>query len=85
MASVERHITVPAAAAARAIPGSPSGCASFWIAVGATRSGIDTSAPSTVVAAETDATSTSTRGRSFSRCQASTLPESASSSPEPPA
>ena len=41
---------VPAAAAARAIPGSPSGCASLWIAVGATSSGIETGVPSTVVA-----------------------------------
>ena len=41
---------VPAAAAARAMPGSPSGCASRWNAVGATSSGIETGVPSTVVA-----------------------------------
>ena len=60
-------MTVPAAAAARAIPGSPSGCASLWIAVGATSSGIETGVPSTVVAVETSATSTRTRGRSAQR------------------
>ena len=76
---------VPAAAAARAIPGSPSGCASLWIAVGATSSGIETGVPSTVVAVETSATSTRTRGRSFSARQASTFPARASSSPAPPA
>ncbi len=78
-------MTVPAAAAARAIPASPSSCASFWIAVGATSSGIETLVPSTVVAALTVETSTSTRGRSFSARHASTLPVSASSSPAPPA
>ena len=63
-------MSVPAAAAARAIPGSPSGCASLWIAVGATRSGIETGVPSTVVAVVTSETSTSTRGRSVSARQA---------------
>ena len=78
-------MTVPAAAAARAMPGSPSAWASFWIAVGATSSGIETGVPSTVVAALTSETSTRTRGRSFSARHASTLPVSASSSPAPPA
>ena len=36
---VESVITVPAAAAARAMPSSPSGCASFWNATGATSDG----------------------------------------------
>ena len=43
-------MTVPAAAAARAIATSPSGSTSRWKATGATSSGIETSAPSTVVA-----------------------------------
>ena len=42
-------ITVPAAAAARAMPGSPSGWAIRWKATGATSSGIETGVPSTVV------------------------------------
>ena len=44
---------VPAAAAARAIPGSPSGCAMRCSAVGATSTGVATSVPSTVVAVVT--------------------------------
>ena len=55
---------VPAAAAARAIPHSPSGWAIFCSATGATITGIEISVPSTVVAVETSLTSTSTRGRS---------------------
>ena len=51
VASVDKHITVPAAAAPRAIASSPSGCAIRWKAVGATSTGSDTSVPSTVVAA----------------------------------
>ena len=70
MAIVERHISVPAAAAARAIAGSPSGWASLWNAVGATRSGIETGVPSTVVSVVTSETSTSTRGRRHRRSQA---------------
>src|SRR5436190_2074204 len=46
---VESVITVPAAAAARAVAGSPSGWAIFWNAVGDTSNGIDTGVPSTVV------------------------------------
>ena len=40
---------VPAAAAARAVAASPSGCASFCSATGATRTGAETGVPSTVV------------------------------------
>ena len=60
-------MTVPAAAAARAIAGSPSGWAIRWNATGATSSGIDTSVPSTVVAVVASLTSTSARGRSCQR------------------
>src|SRR5436190_848911 len=52
---------VPAAAAARAIPHSPSGWASFCSATGATITGIAISVPSTVVAVVTALTSTTTR------------------------
>ena len=41
---------MPAAAAARAIPTSPSGCATRWNATGAISTGIESSWPSTVVA-----------------------------------
>ena len=40
---VEWQKTVPAAAAARATPSSPSGWARRWYAVGATSSGMETS------------------------------------------
>jgi hypothetical protein len=82
---VERVITVSAAAAARAVAGSPSGWHIFWIAVGATSSGIDTSVPSTFVAVETLLTSTSMRGRSFRRLNAATFSARVSSSHAPPA
>ena len=85
MARVERHITVPAPAAARAIPASPSGCASRWKATGATRIGIATGSPSTVVLVVTSETSTSTRGRSRQRANAATFSRSVRSSPAPPA
>ena len=64
---MDSTITVPAAAAARAIPGSPSGWAIRWNATGATSSGIDTSLPSTVVTVVASLTSTSARGRSCQR------------------
>ena len=44
---MERLIAVPAAAAARAIAGSPSGSARCWKATGATAMGIESGAPST--------------------------------------
>jgi hypothetical protein len=64
VATVERHISVPAAAAPRAIATSPSSCAICWNAIGATSTGIDTGDPRTVVSVVTEETSTSTRGRS---------------------
>ena len=85
MEKVERHMIVPAAAAARAMPTSPSGCASRWNATGATSTGIDTVVPSTVVAVDGSATSTSTRGRSCQRRKASTFSRSVHSSSAPPA
>ena len=42
VATVERHMSVPAAAAPRAIATSPSSCAICWNAIGATSTGIDT-------------------------------------------
>ena len=83
--SVERVITVPALAAARAVASSPSGSQSRWKAVGATSTGSATSLPSTVVAAVTLPTSTSTRGRSSQRSKAAAFPRSVCSSPAPPA
>ena len=71
---------VPAAAAARAIATSPSGCATRWKATGATSTGSATSCPSTVVAVEASATSTRTRGRRCQRRKAATLSASVSSS-----
>ena len=85
VASVDRHIAVPTAAAARAIATSPSGCATRWNATGATISGIDSDSPSTVVWVVQPATSTSTRGRSCQRRYASTFQRRVSSSPAPPA
>ena len=45
----ETHMIVPAFAAARAVAISPSGCASFWYAHGATRIGIARSVPRRLV------------------------------------
>ena len=67
VAIVDRHITVPARAAARAVAHSPSGFASRCSAVGATSTGSETGPPSTVAAVLTRPTSTSIRGRSRRR------------------
>jgi hypothetical protein len=83
--SVARIITVPVAAAARAVDSSASGSASRWNAVGATSTGSATSVPSTVVAVETVLMSTSTRGRSSQRAKATRFSRSVCSSPAPPA
>ena len=64
VATVERHMSVSAAAAPRAIATSPSSWAIDWNAIGATSTGIETSVPSTVVPVETAETSTRTRGLS---------------------
>ena len=52
MAREERISSAPAAAAPGAVATSPSGCASPWIAVGATATGERTGVPSTVVAVD---------------------------------
>ena len=86
VASVERHMIVPASRAARAVATSPSGCATRWNATGATSSGIETScAEHRRRRAARLATSTSMRGRSTQRRYASTLSRSVTSSPAPPA
>ena len=82
---MDSTIAVPAAAAARAIPGSPSGWAMRWKATGATSRGIERRAPSTVVSVVGALTSTSARGRSSQREKASTFSRSVRSSPAPPA
>ena len=84
MANVDSTITVPAAAAPRAVPDSPSAPASSWYAVGATSTGAATGVPSTVVPVPTDVTSRSTCGRRRSRPQAATLSRTVDSSSAPP-
>jgi hypothetical protein len=82
---VDTTIIVPAAAAARAVASSPSGCAIRCDAIGATMSGRAIGWPSTVVASETCETSTSIRGTSHQRAQAARLPRNVSSSRAPDA
>jgi hypothetical protein len=84
VATVERHISVLAAAAPRAMATSPSSCAICWNAIGAMRTGMDTGVPSTVVSVVTAETSTSTRGRSRNGEKASRFQRSVRSSPAPP-
>ena len=84
VATVETHMSVPAAAAPRAIATSPSSCAICWKAIGATSAGIDTGVPSTVVSVETVETSTRTRGRRRYCENASRFQRSVRSSPAPP-
>ena len=85
VASEDRISSAPAAAAPRAVATSPSGCASPWIAVGATPTGVRTGVPSRVVAVETSATPASTRGWSCQWPQAATFPARRRSSSAPPA
>ena len=73
-----------AAAAARAVAHSPSGCSSRCMANGAIPSGIETGVPSTVVAVEISLTSTSVRGRKRQRPYAAVFARSVTSSPAPP-
>ena len=75
----------PAAAAARAVASSPSGCMSPCAATGAIATGMLAAAPSSVVAAVTPETSIRTRGRSVRRRHAARLSASVSSSQAPPA
>ena len=77
-------MTVPAAAAARAIASSPSGCTVRWKAVGATNRGIELFVPSTVVSVVTCETSTSIRGRRIQRSNAVRFSRSVHSSFAPP-
>jgi hypothetical protein len=77
-------MSVPAAAAPRAIATSPSSWAICWNAIGATSAGIETFVPSTVVSVDTSDTSTSTRGRRRNRENASRFHRSVRSSPAPP-
>jgi hypothetical protein len=67
VAIVERQIAVPALAAARAIPTSPSGWATRWNATGATTNGIDSSWPRREVRVVQPLTSTRIRGRNCQR------------------
>ena len=83
-AIVDTTISVPAAAVARAVSMSPPSRRWPWWPTGATSTGIETSAPSTVVARLGAATPVSTRGSSRIRANASRLPISARSSTEPP-
>ena len=78
-------MTVPAAAAPRAMALSPSGWAKPWNATGATSTGRLTSVPRTVVAVVTSETSTSIRGRSTQRRKAARFSPSVHSSFAPPA
>jgi hypothetical protein len=82
---VERMNGMPAAAAARAVAGSPSGCTRPWVAVGAIATGSEIGTPRSVVAVVTSATSTRTRGRSVRRRHAASFSATESSSHEPPA
>ena len=71
--NVERQKAEPAAAAARARPSSPSGCAIRWYATGATTTGEPTGWPSTVVAVETASIPQRTRWRRRHEPNAATL------------
>ncbi len=77
--------SAPAVAAPRAVATSPSGCASPWIAVGATATGVRTGVPSSVVSVETSARPARTWGWSCQWLQAATLPSNRRSSSAPPA
>ena len=67
-------MSVPASPAPRAIATSPSSWAICWKAMGATRAGIETGVPSTVVSVETDDTSTRTLGRNRKRGERLAVP-----------
>jgi hypothetical protein len=75
-ALVDTSRSEPAAATARAVAISPSGCAARWKVVGATQTGAVTSWFSRVVAVETVETSRSTLGssRSNAACSSSGMP-----------
>ena len=83
MANVERQKAEPTAAAARARPSSPSGCAIRWYATGATTTGEATAWPSTVVSVDADSIPQSTRWRRRHSANAATFPRSVRSRPGP--
>jgi len=76
---------VPAAAAARAVASSPSGCAIRCDAIGATMTGRAIGWPRIVVASDTCETSINIRGTSHQRPQAARLPRNVCSSRAPDA
>ena len=78
-------ISDPSSAAARAVPASPSACASHWNAHGATITGDDSAAPSTVTDGSGDDDARSTRGLSTHRSNARRFSAIVHSSPAPPA
>jgi len=80
---VETPSKEPVVATARPIATSPSGCAPSCCAIGATRTGVRTAVPRTVVATDTEPTSWSTCGRNRIADQ-STVP-SPSPTPDPAA
>ena len=84
-AIVESVNGTPAAAAARTVASSASGCASSWTDIGAIASGMADGAPAIVVAVLTRETVTSTRGRKRRRSQAASFSARVTSSHDPPA
>ena len=87
-ATVDAMLTimiVSAAAAARAVAGSPSGWASRWNAVGATMTGIEARSRRSVTPRSRFAAPRRTRGHRDSRASAASLARSVTSSPAPPA
>ena len=83
VAAIDTTYTVPAVAAARAVASSPASVKKRCIAVGATRIGVATGVPSTVVDRSTVETSRSTWGRSVHRRQASTFSRRVTPAPLP--
>ena len=84
VASDERIISAPTAAAPRAVAASPSAWARPWIAVGATATGELTGVPSSVVAVVTPSIPASTRGCSCQWPHAAMFPPRRRSSSAPP-
>ena len=82
--SVDRHMMVSVAAAARPVATSPSGCARRWTAIGATISGWGRFLSRSVTDVSRSSTPTSMRGRIASRLHAATLSRIVISSPAPP-
>ncbi len=84
-AVLETTMTVPARAAARAVASSPSGCACFWYAHGATSTGNAISVPGTDVDGSTGHAPVSIRGRITQSSNARRFSARVHSSPAPPA